>query len=333
MTLCESLFDLEKNITADDDFDEIFDELHGFTAEDPGMSNICPSCGEMMLADSLGEYICKCGSTIQIYGDLDVDGNHDSNVNTPYASTGEYIGYIGGDSSNSTNNMERMERHKLFTLNNKRVLGGSAPLPVAALCETARRFVQARSYAALRGRNQHAMKELFLIEALKNAKCNMEPKQVAEFLGIDKPKRAYARSTVNSLVLEGKIMPVNTINNDTTNLVNRCLEKLEIDIVHSPFIVALVERANTALLQASAARSKCIGAIWILIIDKKIDISATTLATALEIKQNTFINFAERVMKEVSKFQSIFTQYDINIKLDMNKILAKKGTRKSRMEP
>lgn len=314
-------------IEADEEFNEMIDELSGFNVDPIRPINECPKCKGRMLADHLGQYICdtkNCGVVIPIHGDLEVDGNHSEKVNILYTSTGEHVGgRVDGLSVDPAHSAFRAVHKEYMKANNKR----ANKLDAKALREAAARFVEARSHAPVRGDNQRAMKELFLREALKNHSDSREPQETAQFLGIKKTKRAFARATINSLVSKGKIAPMTSIHNDTEDFTKNYLNKLDIDMKYAGFINDIATRASTALVQAPAAKSKCIGAIWILILAKGINCTADKLAKDLNIKQNTFVSVAVSVMTNLPKFQSIFDKHEINSKIDLAKVQAKRGAR------
>lgn len=138
-------------------------------------------------------------------------------------------------------------------------------------------------------------------------------REIAQMLGIRQQKLSKEEENLRKLCAEGKInLPLSI--DRTEHFINRYFESLGIPDNYKGFVSTIVKDSIAKRISmTSDVMSKCTGAIYILVLAKKINVTAKDIDSKCDVKKNTFTKFANEIIKHKNIFKETFEQYGIII--------------------
>jgi ribosomal protein S27AE len=153
---------------------------------------------------------------------------------------------------------------------------------------------------------------LIFFEGLREGSVRRK-KDIAIFMELATGGFSRGESILRNLAADGKIdLPIDA--EPVTGFVDRYLEALELDDpTYGPFITGLVDTSERLKLgMNSQISSKIVGAIWVLIVKKRLPITAAALERATDnTKKNTFIKFYNLVSSSPRLFAPVFAAHGV----------------------
>lgn len=304
--------------------DEAFDSFARVVPEDNSPQyNFCPDCNRPMNIREL-EYQCPdCARIIPIAADLckDHDETRSGNIKI---STGAYKGKFYNINHDYSKTQKKLISDQLIH-NNSAFVGRKFPRDILMLvalgynniqklifeveeadCRSQKKFVR-------RGNMKDEIIASLLYYECIRAGITRKKKDIAAFMNLPTSGFSRGEDVLRSLNAEGRIdIPVDIEPAD--DFVDRYLEALNIEDAPSrEFVrelVAISEEKKIGMnLQIS---SKIVGAIWVLIQNKGLDISSGALEKAADdMKKNTFLKFHKLVHENMSIFGAVFDKFSI----------------------
>ena len=300
----------------------LFDELTDFVEDLPLElnQNCCPECDKPMSINGL-DYIClSCGYTCQM--EADMEKNHCDTINGPIKiHTGSHSGRWYNLTNDYAKTQHKMIKDKLASLESQ--YKGNA-FPQNVLNETAERYnaiqklviddeIKGEKKFVSRGNIKDEILAAILFFVCIKHGTNRKKDDIAKFMCLANKGFAKGEDKLRDLSAEGKFeIPVNE--NLLLGFVERYLEALNIENPrYAGFIIDIVQRSEEKKIGMNCQlSSKIVGAIYILIIKCKLDITDAKLESATDnTKKNTFVKLSKIVASNIRLFADIFDKYEI----------------------
>jgi hypothetical protein len=307
--------------------DEMFDKMSTVVpAMDDTANNYCQDCPDTLMVPTATEYQCPlCG---QVRYDVQAEKNTDDAVNnsirvTTGSSKGRFY-TVTGDYSKTQKKYILEQLYENHNLHNENAF----PKEVLVLVADAYNMIQKHitedevdDNGDVVGQKKFVRRGNIkdeVLGALMYFKCiekgiTRKKKDIATFMKL--PTHGFSRGEdiLRNLHAEGKIdIPID--DEPIEGFIDRYLEALNIeDNDYHSFVKEIVERSELKNIgMNSQLSSKVVGAIWIIITQRKLKIRSDQLEQAADnTKKNTFSKFHTIVLKNISKFRDIFVKYKI----------------------
>lgn len=313
--------------------DELFRSMSEVQMEDDELKyNYCPDC-KIPMTLSNNEHHCPACNLIRTF-DADTVGDHgESTSGNIRITTGTYKGKF----YNLNNDYARTQRKLIETqlLHNNAVTKGPA-IARDILIKSAAGYnsiqkmivdevieiegndgeiIQSVSQKKFvrRGNIKDEVLAAFVYFECIRAGATRKKKDIAAFMQLQAGGFSRGEDILRTLHAEGKIdIPVDE--EPTEDFVDRYLEALNLENPdYKGFILDLIELSEKRKIgMNSHISSKIVGAIWILIQQLNLPISAVQLEKAADnTKKNTFTKFQTVVRNSMNVFAPIFKEYKI----------------------
>lgn len=300
MTDCE--FDLEdfldkRNVL--DTIDPTVCSQCSSRTEESGNSLICTKCGYIMgSADQLEEQEKSSSAIIQV-GNRTYNIGH-NNVDTRKKEILEYLNKA----------VEIYMRAEQFE-----------PVPSYVISTVATRYaeIQQRNYDhdtdpfIHRGSVRKKILAALLIDEANKQGCERKKDVITKML--DLPTNGFAEGEKVLRALANKGIITLSDQNDTKGFAERYLTPLDLNSEENVnFVESIVQTSYDCNMEMASQRSsKIVGAIWLLIRSKRLNITIYEVEQASEkTRVNTFKRFYDEVMRNKSYFTDVFKEFNMD---------------------
>jgi len=307
--------------------EDIFNELAGHRAVEPGKFNYCPQCNVSMEIDGC-EYMCpKCGQIQERAEERAEDSETNSSIKLSSANGRSSRFYINNSASNQKDNIYKQLIHRYnnppesILLPPKDVLNEVAETYASIQSKVATEYYDKDGISA--GTKKFVHRSYIRSEILacliditcKKHKTPRSKTDIAKFMGLG--TAGYSRGENKLRAVVPDLYKSTEAPDDASFIdvgyIGLYFATLSIDPKYTEFIVDIVKLSEDEnICMSSQPTSKIVGAIWVLITQMKLPITLQTVESAAnKIKRNTFMKFAKAVTQADELFDSVFEKHGI----------------------
>lgn len=309
--------------------DDLFNQLNEVKVlDDESKYNYCPDCNIPMELSN-NEFICPTCCLIQNFIADSVKDHSESTSGNIRITTGTYKGKYYNVTSDYTRTQRKFIENQLMR-NNSTYIGPAIAKDILIKASAGYNNIQkliieeefnpesgatSQKKFVRRGNIKDEVLAAFVYFECIRANATRKKKDIAAFMKLSTNGFSRGEDILRTLKAEAKIdIPVDADPNE--DFVDRYLEALNLEkSEYKGFILSLVnlsEKHNIGM--HSHISSKIVGAIWILIQQLNLPITAVALEKAADnTKKNTFVKFQMAVQKTMPLFVPVFLKYGVPV--------------------
>jgi hypothetical protein len=302
------------------------DSLEHFAAsflnieEDDAILGVCPNC-ETMMSVCGADYQCgNCGYIAA--GEVEERRDPSDTVSIGQRRT---IGAQKGRMYNPMNDYSKAQRKAVqdHLMRCRRDYAGDK-IPenvlskVAEIYNTIQQFPVADDGNEKKFVRRGPIKDEILAELIDKI-CESEgiarqPQEIAQFMKLRSHGYARGAKIVSKLIVDGRLVLPRPVD-DETRFAECYLEKMKME---SPIYLGFVRdivivSEKLKLCMSSQPSSKVAGALYLLVVSKKMPFTVADLEKITGIKYNTFKKFYDAVVANKHEFVDVFMNYEIDL--------------------